>query len=81
MAERCWEIRPCDAEMQSRCAHAKVRERCPVNCVFGHCDRPQHKLMDDFAFYAFGLDDCDDAVKEECLYCEVFLKVAAKRAG
>ena len=79
MAQSCWQIRPCDEEMRSRCAHAQVPELCPIKCVFGQCRRPQHKLMEDFGLCAQGLGDCDDVVKEECLYCEVFLKAAVKR--
>lgn len=81
MTGRCWEIRPCDEDMQSRCAHPQVPERCPVKCVFGQCQRPQRVLVEDFSLHACAMGDCADAVKDECLFCEVFLKTAAKRAG
>ena len=80
MADPCWTTRPCDEEMQSRCAHPQVPERCPVKCVFGQCHRPQHRLIEDFSLFVEAVE-WDDAVKDECLYCEVFLKSRAKRAG
>lgn len=80
-SQPCWEIRPCDDEMQSRCAHAQAPERCPTKCVFGQCHRPQRRLVEDFTLMACVMGDCEDAIKDECLFCEVYLKTAAKRAG
>lgn len=79
MGEACWSIRPCDEEMKGRCAHALAPERCPVKCVFGQCHKPQRRLIDDFALFAGLVGECEDAVKDECLYCEVYLKSSAAR--
>lgn len=81
MAERCWQIRPCDEEMQSRCAHPQVPEQCPVKCIFGQCHKPQRKLVEDFSLHATFSGTFDEVVKEECFFCEVFLRAASKQAG
>jgi hypothetical protein len=69
--------------MQSRCPHvdAEDPERCPMKCVFGQCARPQHKLIEDFSLFAQGMPNADDVVKDECLYCEVFLKSCAPKSA
>lgn len=79
MAQACWQVRNCDEEMQGRCPHAPRGERCPVKCVVGICQRPARKHIRDFALYAGGLADAESVVKEECLYCETYLRSSARR--
>ncbi len=74
-AKKCWEIRPCDDGMQSHCAHADVRERCPAKCNFARCWSKRHELADDpFAILTEVEITEDWPVKEECLSCDFFQK-------
>lgn len=51
-----------------------------MKCAFATCQNPQHKLIEDFALYANGLTLEDEAIKDECMYCEFFLKACARHA-
>lgn len=74
----CWEVRGCDAEMQSRCPHNIPGEPCPSECNFSACDRPTHEVALGFAL----LDnpDVDRAVacKEVCRACTFFISHGPK---
>lgn len=73
MAAKCWEIRPCDEDMRSHCAHADVRERCPVKCHFAACWSKKHELLDDPFSGLVGVETTDEwPVKEQCLTCAFF---------
>ena len=39
---KCWELRGCDDEMQSRCPHNTPGERCPADCHYAACRRETH---------------------------------------
>ncbi len=71
---KCWDLRPCDEEMQSRCAHADVRERCPVKCHFATCHSKRNSLSED-PFVVVEFDTTDEwPVKEQCLSCTFFIE-------
>lgn len=72
-AKYCWDVRPCDDEMQGRCAHADVGERCPVKCHFAACWSKKHQLADDPFTVMVALDITEEwPVKEQCLSCTFF---------
>lgn len=81
MSSYCWQERGCDEEMQSRCPHNSpdVYSPCPMDCCYTACDKPQHKQADPLT----ALDPYADrtaAQKEQCMWCEFFLKTAPKVA-
>ena len=81
----CWEQRGCDEEMQSRCPHNIPGEPCPADCHYAACQRPTHKVEDDFGILLNPERDYDAAVKEVCRFCEFFLtkgpNVADRKEG
>lgn len=72
---QCWEQRPCDEEMQSRCLHVTtLRDRCPAKCAFAICDRPTFKITSDPALIFDPYIDRAAAINESCTYCVFFLR-------
>lgn len=71
---KCWEMRGCDEEMQSRCPHNDPNDRCPSKCAFAQCDRPSHELTSDPELVFNPVIDRSAAIKEVCTYCAFFLK-------
>ena len=71
----CWTIRGCEGDLNNydHCPHAMLGGRCPVDCQFSYCERPQHKQ-------ASALDlleptvDRSATIKEMCLTCEFYLR-------
>ena len=71
----CWTIRGCEGDLNNydHCPHAMLGGRCPVDCQFSYCERPQHKQ-------ASALDlleptvDRSATIKEMCLTCEFCLQ-------
>lgn len=81
---KCWEMRGCDEEMMSRCPHNVPGEPCPAECHFAACNRPTHKVCQDFTVLLNPERDYDAAVKEICRFCVHFLEHGPKvkdRAG
>ena len=71
---KCWEQRGCDEEMQGTCPHATViLDMCPTKCAFANCERPQHELTSDPELVFCADVDRNAAIKEICLFCELFL--------
>lgn len=70
---KCWELRACDEEMQSRCPHDMPSDKCPAKCAFAVCDRPTHQLTSDPALIFEPTIDRRAAIKEMCTYCTFFL--------
>lgn len=75
---KCWEMRGCDEEMQSRCPHDMPTDKCPSKCAFAQCDRPSHELTTDPALVFEPYIDRSAAIKEVCGYCGFFLKNGPK---
>lgn len=75
---QCWEKRGCDDEMMSRCPHNVPGESCPADCHFAACNRPMHKVCQDFAVLLNPERDYDAAVKEVCRFCMYFLEQGPK---
>ncbi len=70
---KCWELRGCDEEMQSRCPHNIPNERCPADCHFAACGRKTHVVTQNIDLL-FRLDvDRSKCVKDICQFCEFFL--------
>lgn len=70
---KCWEMRGCDEEMQSRCPHDVPTDKCPSKCAFAACDRPQHELTSDPMLVFEPTTDRSAAIKEVCGFCAFFL--------
>lgn len=70
---KCWESRGCDDEWMSRCPHNLSDDICPSDCFNTYCDRPTHKVAEDFALLLNPDRDFDVAPKEVCHACEFFL--------
>ncbi len=75
---KCWELRGCDEEMQSRCPHNIPGESCPTECNFSSCDRPTHKPVTDILDLLNPELDYDASVKEVCRMCTFFLQHGPK---
>jgi hypothetical protein len=76
---RCWEMRGCDEEMQSRCMHSTtLHDRCPTKCAWGFCRLPQNELTTDPALVFAPEPDRSKAVKDSCLHCVLFLTKGPK---
>ncbi|NGM17380.1 hypothetical protein [Xiamenia xianingshaonis] len=73
-AARCWTLRGCDDEMQSRCPHNVPGEPCPADCHYAACDRPTHEVCEDVLVLLNPTRDYDASVKEVCRVCTHFLK-------
>ncbi|MDI6712658.1 MAG: hypothetical protein QMD96_05410 [Anaerosomatales bacterium] len=70
----CWSVRGCDEDLQSRCPHAAVAtERCPAECYYAKCDRPQHRVTADPGLVFDPDVDRGAAIKDVCLSCAHFL--------
>lgn len=76
---KCWEIRGCegDANNYDHCPHAMLGGRCPVDCAFAECTRPQRKQADVLELLEPTVDR-SAAVKEYCCTCSFFLKNAPR---
>lgn len=70
---KCWELRGCDEEMQSRCPHNIPGEPCPAECHYSVCTRPTRKVATDILMLLNPDLNYDAAVKETCRICEFFL--------
>lgn len=78
---KCWEERGCDPEMMSTCPHNNPGERCPARCAYATCDRPSHVASGD-PMLVFDADvDRGAAIKEQCTFCEFFLKNGPRLNG
>lgn len=72
---KCWEERGCDDEMQAECPHSvEFMDRCPSKCAFAACGRSSHKLTTDPELIFSVEVDRESAIKENCFFCEFFLK-------
>lgn len=70
----CWSVRGCDEDLQSRCPHAAIAtERCPAECYYAKCSRPQHRVTADPSLVFDPDIDRDAAIKDVCLSCAHFL--------
>ena len=69
----CWELRGCDAEMQSRCPHNIPGEPCPAECKYSQCERPSHAVVTDILELLNPDLDYDASAKEVCRTCRNFL--------
>jgi hypothetical protein len=79
---KCWEMRGCDEEMQAECLHATtIGDTCPSKCVFARCDRPSHKATADPELIFDPNVDRLAAIRQECTFCEFFLKNGPRAAG
>jgi hypothetical protein len=78
---KCWESRPCDEDMQSRCPHNNPGERCSSRCGFARCDRPSHQATSDPALIFDLTVDRAAAIKEQCTFCSFFLTNGPRIAG
>lgn len=70
---KCWEMRGCDDEMQSRCPHNIPGEPCPADCHFAACHRPTHHVAADLSVLLNPDRDYNAAIKQVCHVCEFFL--------
>ena len=72
----CWEERGCDDEMAATCPHAFASEDgvCPAECNFTFCTRDQHHRATTIDLLLDPTVDRSAAVKENCRFCEFFLK-------
>lgn len=71
---KCWELRPCDEEMQETCPHPTViHDRCPNKCAFAVCDRETFELTTDPDLMFSVEVDRGAAIKDVCLHCTFFL--------
>lgn len=71
---KCWELRGCDDEMQSRCPHNIPGEPCPAECNFATCERTTHVVCGDPIMLLNPERDYDAANKEICRICNFFLE-------
>lgn len=71
----CWEIRGCDGDQENfgHCPHTMLGGRCPVDCAYTVCERPQHKQADVLDLLDPDVDRMA-AVKEYCNTCAFFIK-------
>ncbi len=70
---KCWELRGCDDEMQSRCPHNTPDERCPADCHFAACQRDTHVVTQNIDLLFREDVDRSVCVKDICQFCEFFL--------
>ncbi|MCH4184444.1 MAG: hypothetical protein LKF61_03065 [Eggerthellaceae bacterium] len=70
---KCWELRGCDEEMQSRCPHNKPGAPCPMDCRFADCNRPTHHQVDAYDALSYPTIDRSVCNKATCTLCEFFL--------
>lgn len=70
----CWEMRGCDAEMQSRCPHGVKGALCPSDCNFAACVRPVHEVAQGLAILDNPEVDRGAAVKEARRACMFFIE-------
>lgn len=71
---KCWEQRGCDEEMQAECPHFfQFDDNCPAKCNFAICQRSSYALSTDPELVFAADVDRSAAIKDVCLYCEVFL--------
>jgi hypothetical protein len=76
---KCWETRGCDAEMQAECMHfTSFKDNCPSKCAFAACDRPTNKATSDPELIFDPTVDRTAAIKDNCHFCEFFLKNAPR---
>ncbi len=78
---KCWETRPCDDEMASRCPHNEAPFKCPARCNFAECTLPTHQQTSDPALVFDPFIDRGAAVKESCTFCAFFLTHGPKSAS
>jgi hypothetical protein len=71
---KCWERRGCDDEMMASCPHYNPEEKCPSRCAFAACERPTNVASSDPALIFDPTVDRSVAVREQCTWCEFFLK-------
>ncbi len=73
---KCWERRACDEEMQENCPHPnELNDNCPTKCAFANaCQYTAHKVTSDPGLVFDPSVDRTKAIKDTCLYCELFLK-------
>ena len=71
---KCWELRGCDDEMMSECAHNNPGEKCPSRCAFAKCERPGHAVATDPGLVFDPWADRSAAMREECTFCVFFLE-------
>ena len=71
----CWSERGCTEEMQATCPHAvDPTEKCPAECFYGKCGRDtNHATSDPDLVWNLHVDR-SVAAKQQCVYCEFFLK-------
>lgn len=74
----CWELRGCDAEMQSRCPHNVPGEPCPQDCHYAACTRATHEFVDPLDALSNPDVDRRAAHKEICRMCRFFLSHGPK---
>ena len=71
---RCWELRDCDGDLLENCPHPnEFNDRCPAKCRFADCQRPQRAHAADPSVLFDATVDRSHAVKDVCLYCELFI--------
>ncbi len=71
----CWERRGCDEEMQADCPHTiEPDEKCPARCAYGRCSSPDNAPLSDRLMALDPTVDRSAAQREQCLYCDFFLK-------
>ena len=72
---KCWEERGCDAEMQAECMHfTTFQDNCPSKCAFAACHRPTAKTSSDPDLIFDPSVDRTVVIKDNCTWCEFFLK-------
>lgn len=71
---KCWEMRGCDEEWQSRCPHNTQGELCPADCLNTHCTRPIYERVDVLDALSHPEVDRNATVKETCRFCRFFLE-------
>lgn len=71
---KCWELRGCDEEMQSRCPHNTPGEPCPADCHYAACHRATHEVATDLEVLLNPELNYQAAIKEVCHFCNHFLK-------
>ena len=71
----CWEQRGCDDIMSATCPHASGGKatKCPLDCLYTYCERPQHEQVFDLDLLLDPTVDRNAAVKEACAMCRHFL--------
>jgi hypothetical protein len=72
---KCWEQRGCDDAMQADCLHfTTFHDTCPSKCAFASCHLATHVVSSDADLIFDPTVDRTVAIKDNCTWCEFFLK-------